>query len=42
MLSSSIIYKYNSKHKQVSRLCSQETKEWLKTVDKENAILLDS
>lgn len=38
MASSSIMY--NLEHKQVSRLCSQETKEWLKTV-KENTIHLD-
>lgn len=42
MASSSIMYKYNSEHKQVSRPHSQETKEWLKTVEKENTIHLDS
>lgn len=33
---------YNSEHKQVPRLCSQETKEWVKITEEENAILLYS
>jgi len=40
MAASSIMY--NLEHKQLSRLCSQETRACLKTVEKENTIHLNS
>lgn len=42
MASSSIMFECSSEHKQVSRLHSQETRKWLKTVEKENTIHLGS